>query len=154
MDLNLLITFPTIFHCLSFQPGSDLLGLVQVLVVVFGEEPPVFSKTSTPQRPPPPVPYTTASVGVPSTPPYPATGCYLPSILFITTNSRETGIPPEWILYYVNLDKMYCFHINLSQLAYLFIWSVDIHIYMQVFLLQNCYFSSAVLIFINEWNIS
>ena len=38
---------------LQFQPTSDLLGLIQVLVIVFGEEPPVFSKTaaSNPPRP-------------------------------------------------------------------------------------------------------
>jgi len=41
---------------------------------VFSEEPPVFSKGSGPQRPPPPVPYTASSVGVTNNPPYPTSG--------------------------------------------------------------------------------
>ena len=30
-----------------FQPQSDLYGLIQVMIVVFGEEPPVFSRPTT-----------------------------------------------------------------------------------------------------------
>lgn len=30
----------------TFQPQSDLFGLLQILVLVFGEDPPVFSKQS------------------------------------------------------------------------------------------------------------
>lgn len=29
------------------QPQSDLYGLIQVMIVVFGEEPPVFSRPTT-----------------------------------------------------------------------------------------------------------
>ena len=53
------------------QPQSDLMGLMQVLTVVFGEEPPVFAKTSNqpPSRPPYP------PGGQPSSAlPYPAAG--------------------------------------------------------------------------------
>lgn len=31
----------------SSQPQSDLYGLIQVMIVVFGEEPPVFSRPTT-----------------------------------------------------------------------------------------------------------
>ena len=48
----------------SFQPQSDLLGLLQVLTVVFGEEMPVFAKGSAPP---------------PSRPPYPAGGTPYPA---------------------------------------------------------------------------
>lgn len=36
-------------YCLKyvFQPQSDLYGLIQVMIVVFGEEPPVFSRPTT-----------------------------------------------------------------------------------------------------------
>ena len=34
---------------MTYQPRSDLLGLIQILIMIFGEEPPVFSK---PQQPP------------------------------------------------------------------------------------------------------
>lgn len=34
--------FPLLFPLL--QPQSDLYGLIQVMIVVFGEEPPVFSR--------------------------------------------------------------------------------------------------------------
>lgn len=33
--------------CLLLQPQSDLYGLIQVMIVVFGEEPPVFSRPTT-----------------------------------------------------------------------------------------------------------
>lgn len=32
---------------LAPQPQSDLFGLIQVMIVVFGEEPPVFSRPTT-----------------------------------------------------------------------------------------------------------
>ena len=35
------------------QPTSDLLGLIQVLAIVFGEEPPVFSRSASRPQPPP-----------------------------------------------------------------------------------------------------
>lgn len=31
----------------ALQPQSDLYGLIQVMIVVFGEEPPVFSRPTT-----------------------------------------------------------------------------------------------------------
>lgn len=37
--------FPLLFPLL--QPQSDLYGLIQVMMVVFGEEPPVFSRPTT-----------------------------------------------------------------------------------------------------------
>ena len=53
--------------CISFlQPTSDLLGLIQVLAIVFGEEPPVFSRSASRPQPPP---YPAAGAT-----PYPATG--------------------------------------------------------------------------------
>lgn len=70
-------------------PKSDLVGLIQILIITFGEECPVFSKV--PARPPPPAPtqppYPTSSasmpmpsLGAPGTtspyPPYPAAGGY------------------------------------------------------------------------------
>ncbi|KAK7457289.1 hypothetical protein BaRGS_00039261 [Batillaria attramentaria] len=64
-------------------PSSDLMGLIQILIVTFGEECPVFSRV--PARPPPPgqPPYPTGQGPLPmpslggshsqtSTPPYPA----------------------------------------------------------------------------------
>ena len=58
--------------CIYFlQPTSDLLGLIQVLAIVFGEEPPVFSRSASRPQPPP---YPAAGAT-----PYPATGqlCHL-----------------------------------------------------------------------------
>lgn len=45
-NLNFLRAF---FHHLLFffQPHSDLYGLIQIMIVVFGEEPPVFSRPAT-----------------------------------------------------------------------------------------------------------
>ena len=40
----------------TLQPGSDLTGLIQIMIMIFGEEPPVFSK---PQKPPSALPYPT-----------------------------------------------------------------------------------------------
>lgn len=34
-----------------FQPNSDLLGMIQILTIVFGEEPPVYSRSQTAQPP-------------------------------------------------------------------------------------------------------
>ncbi|KAK2152289.1 hypothetical protein LSH36_335g03016 [Paralvinella palmiformis] len=80
------------------HPGSDLLGLVQILVIVFSEEPPVFSKGSGPQRPPPPVPYTASSVGVTNNPPYPtsAQGMPVPSYPAVPATGYQvpTAYPP------------------------------------------------------------
>ena len=40
---------------IQLQPSSDLHGLIQVLCLVFGDDPPVFSRSSQPPgRPPPP----------------------------------------------------------------------------------------------------
>lgn len=42
--------FKTIWNEVVFfflQPQSDLYGLIQVMIVVFGEEPPVFSRPTT-----------------------------------------------------------------------------------------------------------
>nr|DBA17592.1 TPA: hypothetical protein GDO54_003016 [Pyxicephalus adspersus] len=57
------------------HPPSDLLGLIQILIVVFGEEPPVFSRSSAPAQ------YMYPAQGPPNTsyipgsmPPYPAAG--------------------------------------------------------------------------------
>ncbi|XP_063802420.1 tumor susceptibility gene 101 protein isoform X1 [Pseudophryne corroboree] len=44
------------------HPPSDLLGLIQILVVVFGEEPPVFSRSSAPAT------YMYPATGPPNTP--------------------------------------------------------------------------------------
>lgn len=38
------LTCPSLF---VLQPQSDLYGLIQVMIVVFGEEPPVFSRPTT-----------------------------------------------------------------------------------------------------------
>jgi len=66
------------------QPQSDLSGVIQVLVCVFGEEPPVFAKpqsqpAATAQPPYPP------HIGQPQPPPaaagyapYPTSGHYCP----------------------------------------------------------------------------
>lgn len=35
------------FFFLLVQPESDLFGLIQVMIVVFGEEPPVFARPTT-----------------------------------------------------------------------------------------------------------
>ncbi|KAM5138426.1 tumor susceptibility gene 101 protein [Mantella aurantiaca] len=57
------------------HPPSDLLGLIQILIVVFGEEPPVFSRSSAqaaymyPAQGPPNTSYIPGSM-----PPYPAAG--------------------------------------------------------------------------------
>lgn len=79
-------------------PSSDLLGLIQVMAIVFGDEPPVFSKQAAssatmppypmPQQPPGAggMPYPTAAGGMPmpnfssaSTPSYPPAGGQYPS---------------------------------------------------------------------------
>ncbi|CAC5394602.1 TSG101 [Mytilus coruscus] len=49
-------------------PQSDLLGLIQILVIVFSEEPPVFSRSASSQNRPPPY------QGGSQQPPYPAQG--------------------------------------------------------------------------------
>ena len=57
------------FLCNLLQPQSDLQGLIQVLVCIFGEEPPVFAKSQASQSPaggstqPPYTPYPTAGKG-------------------------------------------------------------------------------------------
>lgn len=59
-------------------PQSDLLGLIQILVIVFSEEPPVFSRTQGSQNPRPPpyaggstqTPYPSQSGGFPMPQPY------------------------------------------------------------------------------------
>lgn len=56
-------------------PQSDLLGLIQILVIVFSEEPPVFSKTQSSQNRPPPYggsqpPYPSQGGGFPMPQPY------------------------------------------------------------------------------------
>lgn len=43
--LFVVANFPLLFPLL--QPQSDLYGLIQVMMVVFGEEPPVFSRPTT-----------------------------------------------------------------------------------------------------------
>lgn len=49
-----------------FQPNSDLLGMIQILTIVFGEEPPVYSKSQTPLP--------TSAAMYPGQTPYPASG--------------------------------------------------------------------------------
>ncbi|CAG2239491.1 STP22 [Mytilus edulis] len=49
-------------------PQSDLLGLIQILVIVFSEEPPVFSRSANSQNRPPPY------QGGVQQPPYPSQG--------------------------------------------------------------------------------
>ncbi|XP_071135228.1 tumor susceptibility gene 101 protein-like [Mytilus edulis] len=49
-------------------PQSDLLGLIQILVIVFSEEPPVFSRSANSQNRPPPY------QGGAQQPPYPSQG--------------------------------------------------------------------------------
>lgn len=44
VSLSCLIKLPFAF---LLQPQSDLYGLIQVMIVVFGEEPPVFSRPTT-----------------------------------------------------------------------------------------------------------
>lgn len=56
-------------------PQSDLLGLIQILVIVFSEEPPVFSKSAAQQSRPPPyssgqTPYPAQGGGFPMPQPY------------------------------------------------------------------------------------
>lgn len=69
------------------HPQSDLLGLIQVLCIVFGDEPPVFSKNSAPQRPPPPTPYSGSSTNLP----YPAAGSGMP----MPSVGAAGGYPPS-----------------------------------------------------------
>ena len=57
-----------------FQPQSDLMGLIQILTIVFGEEPPVFARSQAPARPP----YPPQTGG--SNLPYPAAGTTLTHI--------------------------------------------------------------------------
>ncbi|NP_001086736.1 tumor susceptibility 101 L homeolog [Xenopus laevis] len=69
------------------HPPSDLLGLIQILIVVFGEEPPVFSRSTAP------APY----------PMYPATGppnsllgvSLLPPLVSDSLPMEEVGDPTE-----------------------------------------------------------
>jgi hypothetical protein len=48
------------------QPNSDLIGMIQILTIVFGEEPPVYSRQ---QQQAPPIRY-------PNQTPYPQAGQY------------------------------------------------------------------------------
>lgn len=43
----LLLTLSLLSPLCSAQPQSDLFGLIQVMIVVFGDEPPVFSRPTT-----------------------------------------------------------------------------------------------------------
>jgi len=60
------------------QPQSDLSGVIQVLVCVFGDEPPVFAKSQ-------------SQPAMAAQPPYPpaATGGYAP---YPTSGQRHTAV--------------------------------------------------------------
>lgn len=74
------------------HPSSDLLGLIQILAIVFGEEPPVFSKqqTTPATSSQPPYPMTQQPAG--SMAPYPTTGVQMPMPNFAT--SSTPSYPP------------------------------------------------------------
>ena len=68
-------TFSDQYHYLIgvlcfLQPQADLIGLFQVLIIVFGEDPPVYSKVAAPPRPAYPPSTQDANL------PYPASGEY------------------------------------------------------------------------------
>ncbi|XP_061856215.1 tumor susceptibility gene 101 protein isoform X1 [Colius striatus] len=95
-------------------PQSDLLELIQVLIVVFGEEPPVFSRPTASSYPPyqavgppttsyvPGIPggissYPAGSTPNPSSyPPYPSGGPYpAPSVLYYPSQPPATTVGPS-----------------------------------------------------------
>ncbi|XP_061856216.1 tumor susceptibility gene 101 protein isoform X2 [Colius striatus] len=94
-------------------PQSDLLELIQVLIVVFGEEPPVFSRPTASSYPPyqavgppttsyvPGIPggissYPAGSTPNPSYPPYPSGGPYpAPSVLYYPSQPPATTVGPS-----------------------------------------------------------
>ncbi|KAH3737980.1 tumor susceptibility gene 101 protein-like isoform X1 [Dreissena polymorpha] len=87
-------------------PNSDLLGMIQILVIVFGEEPPVYSRSQATNQPPPlrypsqGTPYPPAggygmpmpSVGGAQNPPYPAGSSY-PGQYPAPTSNYNTQYP-------------------------------------------------------------
>ncbi|NXX79024.1 TS101 protein, partial [Urocolius indicus] len=100
--------------CLPSQPQSDLLELIQVLIVVFAEEPPVFSRPTASSYPPyqavgppttsymPGIPggisnYPAGSTPNPSSyPPYPSGGPYpAPSVLYYPSQPPATTVGPS-----------------------------------------------------------
>ncbi|XP_076812033.1 tumor susceptibility gene 101 protein-like [Clavelina lepadiformis] len=56
------------------QGSHNLIGCIQLMCVVFGEEPPVYAKQGTPARPPPPPPQSQPYPPQPVRPPYPTPG--------------------------------------------------------------------------------
>jgi len=76
--------------------SSDLLGLIQVMIMTFGERPPVYSKqrpdmvssTPYPTQPYMPMPGTTAGSGATPYPPYP------PASTYQTPTSNPYSFPP------------------------------------------------------------
>ena len=67
------------------QPTSDLLGLIQVLAIIFGEEPPVFSRSALRPHPPP---YPAAGAT-----PYPTAGMVLHLPAYCTHFVYELHVP-------------------------------------------------------------
>ncbi len=68
--------------------NSDLLGLIQICIITFGEMPPVFAKSAQPQPPPPqpqqqPSYMAQTAAQPPYMPPYPA-----------TSTQSNVGYPP------------------------------------------------------------
>lgn len=95
-------------------PNSDLVGMIQILTIVFGEEPPVYSRASSQQQPPqqrypshtpyPPAGGTQFPMPMPgmgggtSNPPYPPATGYPSSTPQYPTPSypgQFTGYPPQ-----------------------------------------------------------
>jgi hypothetical protein len=82
-----------------FQPQSDLLGLIQILAIVFGEEPPVFSKAaavSAQFHMPYPVAGTTPYPGQTS---YPLQGGFM--FMYNTSKSKATAMYQKHVDYFI-----------------------------------------------------
>ncbi|CAG0893301.1 unnamed protein product [Darwinula stevensoni] len=94
VDLNGKIYLPFLH---DWNPSmSDLFGLIQVMIVVFGEEPPVYSKpkSSQPTQPQPPVaglPYPNSTPGY-----YPMPGVPGQGLAYPPYPSGTAGIPPPY----------------------------------------------------------
>ena len=94
-DCNNLVKFGVL------QTSSDLLTLIQVMIMTFGDHPPVYSISSrpAPPMPQPNVPYPTTSSPYPTTPypamPMPVPG--LPPTGYGATNTLPFSVRPSLI---------------------------------------------------------
>jgi len=75
-------------------PKSDLIGLIQICIVTFSEQPPVYSRKSDPTPPPPPsaaLPYPTNPTGYPG---YPPTSTPYPPVSHPSYHPQPPGTGP------------------------------------------------------------